>query len=561
MAKMWPSLLPEEIRYDHFRQAECKVYDKLKEVLDDTFTVFYSRPWLGTTHSGEEIDGECDFVVAHPEYGFITLEIKGGGIVYDPETEKWKSIDRNGFEHSIKDPVRQAVASKHQLLHKLKGSPEWRVRRIGIRHGVIFPDSKHPDLNEDLGADKPLNIFCFREELHENLLSWILKRFGDSDFEDRNLEPLGVDGIRALETILAKPICLKQSLSAILEEDDRRIEYLTIDQFQILRNIEDNPRALITGGAGTGKTLLAMEEAKRWADNGKEVLFLCYNKPLSFQVRSTLQSESGIDIYTFHGFCLNVTQNGEISEETIDHDRLKRLPDQCLKILQKTQDYRYDVAIVDEGQDFQSSWWKIIDLIAGTNKNGILRVFADNNQRVYNHASVIPKDIVPVSIRLNRNLRNTRYIHEEVQKHYSGYHIDSPYRDGVKVNWITIESEEKLRKALRNTVAELIIDDELQRKDIAVLASSKEILSQVVPEGKVGAYYTSKCDDNNQISIIADTIRRFKGLESKVVILLLSQDLLGSEELLYVGLSRARTQLTVIGTERQILMARNDHMH
>lgn len=561
MAKMWPSVLPDEIRYDRFRQAECKVYDKLEEALDDTFTVFYSRPWLGTTWSGEEIDGECDFVVAHPEYGFLALEVKGGGIVYDPETEKWKSIDRNGFEHSIKDPVRQAVASKHQLLHKLKNSPEWRSRRIGIRHGVIFPDSNHPELSEDLGADKPLYIFCFKEELFENLLSWILNRFGDGDFDERHVEPLGVDGIRALERILAKPICLKQSLSAILEEDDRQIEYLTMDQFQILRSIEENPRALITGGAGTGKTLLAMEEARRYAENGKKVLFLCYNRPLSSQVRSALQSELGIDVYTFHGFCLKVTRTGNISEDTLDNDRLSRLPDQCLKALQKTRDYRYDAVIIDEGQDFQPSWWRIIDLIAGTEENGILRVFADNNQRVYNHASCIPKDVVPVSIRLIRNLRNTRYIHEEVQKHYSGYHIDSPFRDGVEVTWITVESEEEMRKAVRNRVEELIIDGELQRRDIAILASSEDVLSYTVPGGKIGAYYTGKCDDDNQTSIIADTVRRFKGLESKVVILLLSSDLVRSEELLYVGLSRARTQLTVIGIEKQVLKVREGGEH
>ena len=79
----------------------------LQEVLEDPFVVFYSRPWLGEKPDGEEIDGECDFVVAHPDLGFLALEVKGGAVAYDPEMDRWTSRDRFGFLHYIKNPVGQ----------------------------------------------------------------------------------------------------------------------------------------------------------------------------------------------------------------------------------------------------------------------------------------------------------------------------------------------------------------------------------------------------------------------------------------------------------------------
>ena len=47
------------------RSTECEVFRRLETVLDDSFVVFYSQPWLGLKPDGEEIDGECDFIVVH----------------------------------------------------------------------------------------------------------------------------------------------------------------------------------------------------------------------------------------------------------------------------------------------------------------------------------------------------------------------------------------------------------------------------------------------------------------------------------------------------------------
>ncbi|MEI9989016.1 MAG: nuclease-related domain-containing protein [Rhizomicrobium sp.] len=118
--RMWPAILPRQIRESSLRASEVKVYDLLANTLGSGWVVFYSRPWLGMTPSGEEKDGECDFVVMHPAWGYLTLEVKGGGISYDPVKDQWRTIDRHNIRHNIKNPVRQAVASKHELLKQVK---------------------------------------------------------------------------------------------------------------------------------------------------------------------------------------------------------------------------------------------------------------------------------------------------------------------------------------------------------------------------------------------------------------------------------------------------------
>lgn len=94
MALMWPRTLPPDVTGNMLRSTECEVFRRLEAVLDDSFVVFYSRPWLGLKPDGEEVDGECDFTVAHPKLGMLTLEVKGGAVAYDPRREQWTGLFR-----------------------------------------------------------------------------------------------------------------------------------------------------------------------------------------------------------------------------------------------------------------------------------------------------------------------------------------------------------------------------------------------------------------------------------------------------------------------------------
>ena len=551
MAVMWPRRLPPEVVRHSLRRSECEVYRQLESELDNTFVVFYSRPWLGLEPDGEEIDGECDFVVAHAKLGILALEVKGGAVTYEPRTGKWTSTDRNGIDHNIKNPVAQAKSAKHALLGKLKRSRRWTPRFIRARHGVVLPDSSRPP--SDLGADMPRRIFCFYEDLRDGSGDWIERRFGDAPEDGGRTKELGRDGLKALEDVLAKPFELRTPLGAHLHRDDRDLKVLTQQQFHILRSIRDYPRVAISGGAGTGKTVLAMEEARRWADSGAKTMFVCYNRGLATDVRHRLEHLAPVSVMRFHKLCRQMIDRAEL-ELPSARSRSELLdeiyPDCLLKAFERLQGERYDAIIVDEGQDFLPHWWAAID--AGLDPDGkqILRIFHDSNQRLYARAISLPEDVDSIPYPLTWNLRNTRRIHEVVSRHYRGRESLPLGPEGVDVEWIPVSTDQQIRRGVSAYVSRLVASEGVVEQDIAILVSKEQAVGEFAPNECFGRFSTARCDETAEGRIIVDTIRRFKGLERPVVIVAATSDTVASEEMPYVALSRARTHLAVVGKGR-----------
>lgn len=553
MAVMWPRQLPVDVKRNSLRSAECEVYSSLQSSLDDSFTVFYSRPWLGLKPDGEEIDGECDFVIAHPELGVLAVEVKGGGISYNPKLDEWTSKDRWGIRHKIKNPVNQARKSKYRILEKLQVCPGWNSRRIRILHAVIFPDSVRPP--NDLGPDMPLRLFCFLDDFKNNLGPWIMTRMGEPADAGKKEQPMGQDGLRILEELLAHPFQLKMPLGRILEKYDMDIQILTTQQYHILRMIEGVNRAAIAGGAGTGKTVLALEEARRCAQRGIRTLYTCFNSPLADEVRRRAYPESNFEIYAFHDLCIRLISSSGIpcpagfQNSLIYHDSY---PDMLVSALCKLSFKGYGAIIIDEGQDFYASWWPALECLFSAKSGCLLRVFYDSNQRVYENVLRLPADVKLIPIRLTHNLRNTQKIHAISQQYYEGHPIDSLGPEGVSVEWIKCASHELVMKTLKKLIGNLVVNERIPAGDLAVLfADEKEIQNSGFRSGISGIPVTS-CSEPAKDSAILDTVRRFKGLESKIVIIVIGGDLILSTELLYVATSRARTHLVIVGLSKDM---------
>lgn len=559
MAIMWPRKLPPEITSTILRSTECRVYERLRETLDDTFVVFYSRPWLGLKPDGEEIDGECDFVVAHPEYGMLAIEVKGGAVDYDPAGEKWTSKDRWECVHKIKNPIIQAKQSKYQILQKLNDSNEIGYRRIRARHGVIFPDSRNTE-GKYLGADIPENLICFMEDFNYDFREWILERMGASDGYDYSEKPLGDDGIQALENILARPIHLHFPLGKIISDDDHEIGVYTQQQYQILNFIKNIPQALISGGAGTGKTILAIEEAIRLAQMGMRVLLTCYNKPLAQMIRKKTEGIDLIEVANFHELCHRYaeTSGTKCPDDVSDNDLWNTVyPGIFKEVVLEEPRLQFDAIIVDEGQDFRSHWFDSLN--AALNKEGysVLRIFYDSNQSIYDFEAGFPKDISVVPLPLNRNLRNTQHICEILKCYYSGPELIAAGPQGREVEWMKVDTESDIPSVLDSVVRDLTEKEGVVPSDITILTDSRKKFGTIAPDVRCAGIICHRCDALRPNGITLDTVRRFKGLESPVVIFILSRELATDRELLYVGLSRARAQLIVIGTGKDIEYVNN----
>lgn len=146
MAKMRPELNQEDLR-SLSSDAEAKVYRALRDKLPDDVLVIHSLTWTYKRRRGELVEGEADFTVFFRKAGFLTIEVKGGGIAYDATSGTWSSIDRKGMSQPIKDPFRQARRERFAVLDQIKGHPDWRKWRgrwIQAGHAVFFSRPRQP---------------------------------------------------------------------------------------------------------------------------------------------------------------------------------------------------------------------------------------------------------------------------------------------------------------------------------------------------------------------------------------------------------------------------------
>lgn len=550
MAILWPCKLPQSILNDPRRNAEVRVYNKLGQVLDDSFHVFYSSPWLGTDRLGNEKDGECDFLVAHPEHGILAIEVKGGEITYDPKENQWKSKDAYGFLHKIKDPISQARSAKHEILKRLNLSSFWKSKHIYAVHGVIFPSADSVPGN--LGPDRPSEIFCCFPQFKNGLRKWIKGRLKEGN-RPLNCEALGDKGILALEKLLASPFKLSFKIGAAIEEADTEFRVLEPSQYLILDMVSDISRALISGGAGTGKTVLAIEEAIRSAVSGKKTLLTCHSKPLALSLERQLRDIENLTVIGFHSLCGRMaTKTGiELPSGKSQQDFYQNaLPNALCQAMDIDPSLKWETIIVDEGQDFSPDWSIAIDSCL-MNK-GRIRVFMDSNQAVYDHAGSGVQDLDVVPIRLTRNLRNTKKIHKVASVHYSGPEVVAEGPDGLEVLWIeAITMEAKIQAAFKE-LQRLVFKEAVAPSDIAVLVNSSFTRDGFLEKCTGTSIPITDAETMEIENVVVDTVRRFKGLERQAVILVITEDEIQRRELAYVAFSRARAYLTVIATKDEM---------
>jgi hypothetical protein len=525
---MWPRRLPASVREDPLREAEVRVFDALQAQLDESWHVFYSRPWTGLTASGAERDGECDFAVLHPKHGLLTIEVKGGGISFDPEENKWTSRDRYKVRHKIKNPADQALKAKYELVKRVEARNDWPVNRsFRYRHGVILPDAQSPPGN--LAPDLPKILFACRPDMG-TLEKWILSRLSSG-----NEGELGKDGLVAFQRMLAAPFTLRMPLGHVLNDDEARIEALTPQQFHILDSIAELPRVAVGGGAGTGKTIVAIEDALRLAAEGHRTLLTCLGEDLATSLRQRLNGTSVI-VESFSGLCSMMARVAGLSNGIHSEDDGPQI---LLDSAIKEPALRFDAIIVDEGQDFRPHWWIALEGILTNAKTSRLHAFYDANQSVYGALKGDLASFEMLPIRLTRNLRNTKAIYRTVGGFYSGLPVTADGPEGVSVKWEVCTASETVDAVVQN-IHHLCKKEAVKAEDIVVLSANVEMAASLT------GLLRKECSQGLCIS----DIRRFKGLERQVAIVAATGEIAAEIELAYVALSRARAHLIVVGEER-----------
>lgn len=550
MATMHPMRVPGHIRSEPKRSGEMAVFDALESQLPDAYQVYYSSPWIERA-DGREMDGECDFLVAHRDLGILAIEVKGGRVAVDDQNE-WVSTDRKGFARKIKNPVEQARSAKHALLRKLRAvHDEWVV----TRHGVILPHSQRPRDGRDLRPDAPLGIFAFDTDMGF-LAEWVEARFHTAE------EPpggggaqtgLGDRGLAALHRMLARPVQFDASVRAYLDADLKNIDTLTASQFRILRSLGTARRVAIPGAAGTGKTALALEKATRLADDDQRVLVLCYNAPLGRRFTRLFQENPLVWAGTFHGFCASVEGHLARTEGREPRDigscTAEGLADILVEGLGARDAGRFDALIVDEGQDLHACWYDALECALVGGSAAVIYVFHDDNQLVRDGAVDFTGRLGTIDFRLDENLRNTKRIFETMEPFYRhGAGVTAIGPDGEPVRWITCDGCDTARRVITERIGDLTSNRGVRSPEIAVLVPRQTDLAWLATTGRLAGFKVVDANgDPGPDSIVVDSVRRFKGLESTAVIGYVDEQAGHDADLMYTLLSRGRAYLEICG--------------
>lgn len=209
-----------------------------------------------------------------------------------------------------------------------------------------------------------------------------------------------------------------QQLINNLSSLNQTIEALTFDQFRIIEWLQGVKRATISGCAGSGKTLVAVEKAIRLSKAGFHVLLLCHSPLLAKYIRQ-IAGNLHIQIHDFYSWISYLIGNSNISDPKTWIHNEEPTDDELVAALDKTNNLhpKFDAVIVDEGQDFRESWWLLVDAALEDPQNGILYIFHDDNQALLPLRSKYPISDFPKP--LSKNCRNAGKVYEVIRRFHS----------------------------------------------------------------------------------------------------------------------------------------------
>lgn len=556
--------------------AEARVHAAIRAALEDAYRLYSNVRWIARSgQDGPARDGETDLVIVHPDDGLLVMETKGGLIRRDGQGRWWSG------EHALSTPpFRQAEVSKHALVRLLADLPDWPGREADIRagHAVAFPDVDlatvaHP--GHDLGPDAPSELVLDGSKLTSPaaVRAWVERAYGYWNGDGRRGRAFSAAELALIEERLSPPpLELGPALRRRVDEGEPQVVTLTRGQYHVLDTLRRQRRAAVCGPAGCGKTMLAAEKARRLAKDGFRTLLVYFNQPLARELASQLADAPApgcLDVSTFHELCRRLGHaHGLLPMPEPDpkpSDWFDALLPAALEGAIAADGARYHAVVVDEGQDFERSWLESLDLMLTEPGEGVLYIFHDPGQALFREDAVASLGLPEYDIAWN--CRNPRPIHALAARHAPGLEgVEVLREDGPEPEVIVAGPGRATVEALRRVLHRLVLGEHVRPWELVVLSGSKLADSAVWAQRRFGdqVLWNGSYDDAGRSlglsadavpeqpsdTILCESIRRFKGLESPVVVLVeLDPADARLQQLLYVGATRAREHLVVITPE------------
>ena len=524
-------MIPSEIPMRAQSAAEKKVHRLLSDIPLEGATGFWSV--LLSEHEYKE-HSEIDFIILSPK-GIIVFEVKGGGV--SRIGGKWIYKDRYGREHvSRMGPFEQARSARHALQNRLEQLlPKGTLDRVPFMWAVITPntsldeDSVEWDRTQSINESDTLTPAEFSKAI-KRLISYSHRKY--EKVKNKKFKDLTTAHIKEIHDAIRPEFEKIPSLTSLTQGLKEETLAATENQYQFLDACSRNERLLCTGGAGTGKTFLALESVRRQAESGLRVGFVCRSPILA----KFFTNQDGMD------------------SELIEIRHFAQIPNAQEKI---------DFLVVDEGQDIMNYEDLVVldDYLSGGLSGGKWRIFLDVNHQKglfgeFEESSLKELErYADSTINLPENCRNSATIVSEVEKKLNVSLGRQTVGAGLDPVWEWWDDPSEGSKILASHLQELL-DQAISPERITILtngAPAEDPLLLELPEKMKSilmslnvSNITSRFDGKTTVS----PINIFKGLENDFIFVTSLDSEEKNDEVtlskLYVSMTRATAGLFLI---------------
>ncbi len=556
MARLIPSFMD-----DRTPPGERDVFNMLASGPDDWVALHALdlAPW------NRGLRTEIDFLVIVPDTGMLCIEVKSQNTI-SFENDKWNPPEIK------RSPFKQASDGRHTFYRRLREvAPQFR--HVPVVHCCIFPNARF-DLQPNLSVQpwelldaRTFRAFARSTDFCAELKARMLCGINAED----NLQPLNVRlSAMQIDTIVASCLPVQKRRPSAREEIQRReqeMERVLRDQQKpILQLAALNDRVVVTGAAGTGKTLIAMEVARRASDCGRRVGLICFNQLIGDWMRRQIEDKTPSHPNLIVGRAIQILAEMTgigIPKVPLPSFWAQDLPERLEERLTDPE-FRaaatFDYLVVDEAQDLLARprlWECLTRFLEGGVPAGSYCLFGDfENQVIGDRDSmdrslaILQTSATPARYRLSENCRNYRIVGESAVRLsgferalYSGYMRVGGGIQNYDIFFYEKESEQrdKLIQWLKEFKAQ-----GYRPAEITVLsfrASEDSAAAQFTKAGyKLRPAWQHSSDSTSYASVQA-----FKGLENKIIIL---TDVALSEadfqrDLFYTGMTRASESVRI----------------
>lgn len=516
---------------------------------------------LDLTHHVRAIVGELDFLVLIPGKGALAVEVKACRSLARSDGLWFYGKEERG---DPRGPFKQAAEAMHSVRALLERRSD--LRRIPFWSAVLFPCITFEETSEEWHPWQVIDARAFRArpigELLEGVLdsarAFLRTRSSASWFDELAGEPTSRQ-CELIAKVLRPSFEVGRTVTVVRRERQEELTRFTEEQFDALDAMAANDRVAFEGPAGTGKTFLAIEIARRAAADGRRVLVVCFNHLLGDWLKTQFPRGGTVTTKTLHAYMLGLSG---MRPDVADGPEFweKRLPAAAIEtLLGREGQASFDVLIVDEAQDvLRDDYLDVLDLsLVGGLAAGRWMIFGDfERQALYGVGDVsldgfcASRGGSPSRFRLGVNCRNVPRVVELVRLLgglATGYSRVRRPDNGFEPRLKFYRGGEEQCNLLGAALAELYHDG-YAGSDIVVLSPRAAGCCAEKIEATPWRDRLHPIRDVTSGQIGFATIHAFKGMEAPAIIVTDIADVVGTamESLFYVAVTRATDRLVVL---------------